>query len=66
MAGAQSKKETTTVTMPGALIEGFECYIFNFTCMFLPMYKDTLFIGFTVLVGMNTVQRLVWAYSNVR
>ena len=60
-SGAGASGELTTVTMPPALIAGFETIVF-FTLFFLfPDRLVTLFALMSALVGINVIQRLLWA-----
>ena len=60
-AGARATGELTTVTMPPALIAGFETVIFFALFFLFPGRLVMLFGLMSVLVGVNIVQRLVWA-----
>ena len=60
-AGAEVRGELTTVTMPPALVAGFETVVF-FALFFLFPSRVTLLFGImSVLIGINIIQRLVWA-----
>ena len=60
-AGAELSGELTTITMPPALVAGFETIVF-FALFFLFPARVTLLFGImSVLVGINIIQRLVWA-----
>lgn len=60
-SGARATGELTTVTMPPALVAGFETVVF-YTLFFLFPGKLALLFGImTVLVGINVVQRLLWS-----
>lgn len=60
-SGAASTGELTTVTMPPALVAGFETIVFFSLFFLFPDRLVTLFGLMTGLVGINIVQRLVWA-----
>eukprot|EP00455_Lapot_gusevi_P035760 TRINITY_DN3962_c0_g1_i1.p1 TRINITY_DN3962_c0_g1~~TRINITY_DN3962_c0_g1_i1.p1 ORF type:complete len:203 (+),score=41.17 TRINITY_DN3962_c0_g1_i1:16-624(+) len=60
-AGAKSKKELTTVTMPPALIEGTETVVFYSLFLLFPTYNDLIFSLFGGLVAITIVQRVWWA-----
>jgi phosphatidylglycerophosphate synthase len=60
-SGAASTGELTTVTMPPALVAGFETLVFFSLFFLFPDRLVTLFGLMTGLVGINIVQRLVWA-----
>ena len=56
-----STGELTTVTMPPALVAGFETVVF-FALFFLFPQKLVLLFGImTTMVALNIVQRLLWA-----
>lgn len=60
-SGARATGELTTVTMPPALVAGFETIVFFALFFLFPDRLVTLFGVMSVLVGVNIVQRLVWA-----
>ena len=60
-AGAQARGELTTVTMPPALVAGFETVVFYALFFLLPARLELLFGLMATMVGINVVQRLVWA-----
>ena len=60
-SGARVTGELTTVTMPPALVAGFETVIFFALFYLFPLKLPLLFGLMTTLVGLNVVQRLVWA-----
>jgi phosphatidylglycerophosphate synthase len=60
-SGARATGELTTVTMPPALIAGFETVVFFSLFFLMPQNVPTLFGVMTLLVSVNIVQRLVWA-----
>lgn len=60
-SGAERTGELTTVTMPPALIAGFETVVFYALFFLFPARLVTLFGLMSLLVGINIVQRLVWA-----
>ena len=62
-SGARVTGELTTVTMPPALVAGFETIVF-YTLFFLFPHRLVLLFGvMSVLVGVNIIQRLVWAWK---
>ena len=60
-SGARATGELTTVTMPPALVAGFETVVFFALFYLFPARLPLLFGLMTTLVGINVVQRLVWA-----
>lgn len=60
-SGAAATGELTTVTMPPALVAGFETIVFFSLFFLFPAQLPTLFGVMSALVGVNIVQRLVWA-----
>ena len=60
-SGARATGELTTVTMPPALVAGFETVVFFALFYLFPLKLPLLFGLMTTLVGLNVVQRLVWA-----
>ena len=60
-SGAGATGELTTITMPPALVAGFETIVFFALFFLLPDRLVTLFGVMSVMVGVNIVQRLVWA-----
>jgi phosphatidylglycerophosphate synthase len=60
-SGAQSRGELTTVTMPPALVAGFETIVFYALFFLFPDRLTILFTIMAAMVGVNIVQRLVWA-----
>ena len=60
-AGAQARGELTTVTMPPALVAGFETVVFYALFFLLPARLELLFGLMATMVGINVVQRLLWA-----
>lgn len=60
-SGARVTGELTTVTMPPALVAGFETVVFFALFYLFPLKLPLLFGLMTTLVGLNVVQRLVWA-----
>jgi phosphatidylglycerophosphate synthase len=60
-AGASSRGELTTITMPPGIVAGTETVLF-FTAMIVwPSARETLFTVMAALVMVNVVQRLWWA-----
>lgn len=60
-SGAAATGELTTVTMPPALVAGFETVVFFSLFFLFPDRLPLLFALMASLVGINIVQRLVWA-----
>lgn len=60
-SGARVTGELTTVTMPPALVAGFETVVFFGLFFLFPAHLVTLFGAMSVLVGINVIQRLIWA-----
>ena len=60
-SGASARGELTTVTMPPALVAGFETVVFYALFFVFPGRLAILFGVMSTLVGVNIVQRLVWA-----
>jgi phosphatidylglycerophosphate synthase len=60
-SGARSTGELTTVTMPPALVAGFETVVFYALFFLFPQKLALLFGLMTTMVGINIIQRLVWA-----
>ncbi len=60
-SGAAASGELTTVTMPPALVAGFETVVFYSLFFVFPGRLELLFGLMTTLVGVNVVQRLLWA-----
>jgi phosphatidylglycerophosphate synthase len=60
-SGAAASGELTTVTMPPALVAGFETVVFFSLFFLFPGRLTLLFPLMAGLVGINVVQRLIWA-----
>jgi len=60
-SGAAASGELTTVTMPPALVAGFETVVFFALFFIVPGRLVLLFALMTSMVAINVVQRLVWA-----
>ncbi len=60
-SGAAASGELTTVTMPPALVAGFETVVFYAVFFLVPGRIVLLFGLMAAMVGVNVVQRLVWA-----
>lgn len=56
---------TTSVAMPGGLIEGSETILFFTGFILLPALLPELFWAMSLLVGVTIVQRLWWATRNL-
>lgn len=65
-AGAASRAERTTVTMPTALIGGTETILFFAAFLLWPMAMGRLFVLMALLVAVGIAQRLAWARRNLR
>lgn len=64
-AGAFNRGETTSVTMPTGLVEGFETILF-YTLFFIRPYQvHILFGGMAALVLIGVGQRLFWAFREL-
>lgn len=59
--GARSRGETTSVTMPGALIEGTETIVLYTILVGVPSWSAATAAVMAGLVSVNVVQRLWWA-----
>lgn len=59
--GAAARGEQTSVTMPTGLIEGTETIVFYSLFILFPAYAVPLMGAMAAAVGINVVQRLVWA-----
>jgi phosphatidylglycerophosphate synthase len=60
-SGARATGELTTVTMPPALVAGFETLVFFTLFFLLPQNVPVLFAVMSAMIGINIVQRLFWA-----
>jgi phosphatidylglycerophosphate synthase len=60
-AGASSRGELTTITMPPGIVAGTETVLFFTAMIAWPTARATLFTVMAALVMVNVVQRLVWA-----
>jgi phosphatidylglycerophosphate synthase len=60
-AGASAQGEMTSITMPTGLIEGAETVVFFTLFMLFPAALVGLFSLMAALVGLNILQRLIWA-----
>jgi phosphatidylglycerophosphate synthase len=65
-SGARATGELTTVTMPPAIVAGFETVIFFSLFYLFPGHLAALFGIMSVLVCVNIIQRLVWARRVLR
>jgi phosphatidylglycerophosphate synthase len=61
--GAGARGESTSITMPDALVGGTETVVLFSVFILLPAYLVPLFWLMAGLVGISIVQRLVWARS---
>jgi len=64
-AGAALRNETTSITMPYGIVEGFETYLVYALLMLFPGYKNELYIVFSNTVFLNILYRCVWAYREL-
>jgi phosphatidylglycerophosphate synthase len=64
-SGAKQRGEMTSVTMPVALIEGTETIIFFSLFLLFPQHIVSLYYTMAILVGVNIIQRLWWAWKNL-
>lgn len=64
--GAQQRRELTSVTMPGGLIEGAEAILFYSLFFLFTDSLAALYLILGVLVIFTTLQRIVWASRNLR
>lgn len=60
-AGASSRGELTTITMPPGIVAGTETVLFFTAMIAWPSARATLFTVMAALVMVNVGQRLVWA-----
>jgi phosphatidylglycerophosphate synthase len=60
-AGATSRGELTTITMPPAIVAGFETIVFFSLFFLFPAHLSGLMLLMAALVAVNIAQRLVWA-----
>lgn len=65
-AGASTAGESTTITMPPALVEGTETIVVFSLFVALPQWASWTFALMAALVAVNVVQRLVWARGNLQ
>ncbi len=64
--GAASNKEMTSVTMPSGIADGTMTIIFYTLFIIFPLNLKALFIGFTLLVIVSIIQRMIWAFLKIR
>jgi len=64
--GAASNNEMTSITMPSGIADGTMTIIFYTLFFIFPSYLKQLFVLFIVLVLVSIVQRMVWAYLEIR
>lgn len=65
-AGAASRGEPTSVTMPTALVGGTETILFYCAFLLWPVAVGRLSFLMALLVAVGIAQRLVWARRNLR
>jgi phosphatidylglycerophosphate synthase len=63
---ARNPQTATTIVMPAGLIGGFETILTYCFFLLFPAYITALFWGFSGLVLVTIVQRLVWARRELR
>ena len=56
----------TSVAMPTGLIEGFETIVFYSLFLLFPAWAGELFWVFSALVAISVLQRVVWAWRNLK
>jgi phosphatidylglycerophosphate synthase len=56
----------TSLAMPTGIIEGFETIVFYSLFLLLPAWSRELFCVLSVLVALSAIQRLVWAWRNLK
>jgi phosphatidylglycerophosphate synthase len=59
--GASSRGESTSITMPTAIIEGTETIVAYSAFLLFPHAAAMLFVLLAVLVTLSALQRIVWA-----
>jgi phosphatidylglycerophosphate synthase len=57
--------ESTSITMPSAIVEGTETIIAYATFLLFPSASRALFASFALLVALSTLQRIQWAIRNL-
>jgi hypothetical protein len=65
-AGAATRGELTTVTMPRGLVGGTETILFYTAFLLWPGLLPWLFSAMAVMVLIGVVQRLWWAQRNLK
>lgn len=65
-AGAATRGESTTVTMPSGVVGGAETVLFYAAFMIWPGRLDWLFATMTLAVLLGAAQRLWWALCHLR
>lgn len=64
--GARHHGETTSVHMPGGLIEGTETIVFYTAMLLLPTQATVLFVSMAALVLVTVAQRVTWAAKTLQ
>jgi hypothetical protein len=59
--GARERAEQTTVSMPAGIVGGTETMVFYGLFLLFPDRLIPLFTVLALLVGLSTLQRIVWA-----
>jgi phosphatidylglycerophosphate synthase len=60
--GARQSGESTTVTMPSALIEGTETIVLFTVALAVPQWANAVFVAMAIAVGVGIVQRTMAAH----
>jgi phosphatidylglycerophosphate synthase len=63
--GSANTEESTTITMPSAIIEGAETIAAYAVFLLFPSTTDVLFVVFALLVAISAGQRVLWAKRNL-
>lgn len=64
--GAAARGEVTAVTMPGGVVAGTETVLFYTSFLLWPAAVAPLFLAMALLVLLNVVLRLHWAWRHLR
>jgi phosphatidylglycerophosphate synthase len=64
--GARARGEATSITMPPGLIAGAETVVFYALFLALPSRQLLLFVVMAMMVAVNVVIRLAWAWRHLR
>jgi phosphatidylserine synthase len=63
--GSASTAQSTTITMPSAIVEGAETIAAYAAFLLFPSATRVLFAGFAMLVTISAAQRILWAKRNL-